>query len=68
MAAGLPVVAYDCDAGPSEMIIDGQTGFLVPLYDDDETFKAKLELLMEKSDLKAAIWEKMERMASENSI
>ncbi len=51
MAAGLPVVAYDCDAGPSEMITDDKTGFLIPLF-DDETFKSKLELLMEQPELR----------------
>ncbi len=29
LAAGKPVVAYDCD-GASEICLDGQTGFLVP--------------------------------------
>ena len=45
MAAGLPVVAFDCVAGPSEMINDGQNGFLVPLF-DLHTFQEKLSLLI----------------------
>jgi len=45
MAAGLPVVAFDCVAGPSEMIKDNHNGFLVPLF-DYELFQEKLELLM----------------------
>ncbi|MBN1185301.1 MAG: glycosyltransferase, partial [Bacteroidales bacterium] len=56
MAAGLPVVAYDCDAGPSEMVTDEDTGFLIPLF-DDETFRAKLELLIEKPDLRQQLGE-----------
>jgi glycosyltransferase involved in cell wall biosynthesis len=32
MAAGKPVIAYDCD-GAAEVCIDGQTGFLVPARD-----------------------------------
>jgi glycosyltransferase involved in cell wall biosynthesis len=28
LSAGLPVVAYDCIAGPSDMIDDGKTGIL----------------------------------------
>lgn len=31
MSAGMPVVSFDCVAGPSEMITDGVNGFLVPM-------------------------------------
>lgn len=33
MSAGLPVVAFDCVAGPSDMIEDDRTGYLIPLFD-----------------------------------
>jgi GalNAc-alpha-(1->4)-GalNAc-alpha-(1->3)-diNAcBac-PP-undecaprenol alpha-1,4-N-acetyl-D-galactosaminyltransferase len=39
------VVAFDCTAGPSEMITDGVDGFLVPLHDFG-TFERKLLSLM----------------------
>lgn len=45
MSAGLPVVAFDCVAGPSEMITDNKNGFLIPLF-DYEFFQQKLSLLM----------------------
>lgn len=45
MSAGLPVIAYDCIAGPSEMIEDNKSGFLIPLNDKD-TFIEKLKLLI----------------------
>jgi len=51
MSAGLPVVAYDCVAGPSEMIKDGRNGFLVPVF-SDELFREKLDLLMRNEDLR----------------
>ena len=45
MAAGLPVVSYDCIAGPSDMIDDGISGYLVPVFDDD-LFVERLNYLM----------------------
>ena len=44
-SAGLPVVAFDCIAGPSEMILDGKNGFLIPLF-NFKKFENKLKLLM----------------------
>jgi GalNAc-alpha-(1->4)-GalNAc-alpha-(1->3)-diNAcBac-PP-undecaprenol alpha-1,4-N-acetyl-D-galactosaminyltransferase len=61
MSARLPVVSFDCIAGPSEMITDGRDGFLVPLNDYD-LFQARLEQLMEDPEL----CEKMGASASES--
>jgi GalNAc-alpha-(1->4)-GalNAc-alpha-(1->3)-diNAcBac-PP-undecaprenol alpha-1,4-N-acetyl-D-galactosaminyltransferase len=54
MAAGLPVIAYDCIAGPSEMIIDGKNGFLVPLFDNSQ-FEEKLAKLMDDEGLRETL-------------
>ncbi len=51
LSAGLPVVAYDCVAGPSDMIADGENGYLVPLFDKAE-FRNKLTELMENKELR----------------
>ena len=51
MAAGLPVVAFDCVAGPSEMIIDGYNGFLVPLFNFGQ-FEERLARLMNDESLR----------------
>lgn len=48
---GLPVIAFDCIAGPSDMIIDNINGFLVPLYNYN-LFKQKLSLLMDNPELR----------------
>lgn len=45
LSAGLPVVAFDCVAGPSEMITDNENGFLIPLF-DYQLFQDKLATLM----------------------
>jgi len=46
LSAGLPVVAYDCVAGPSEMITNAENGFLVPVFSDD-VFREKLQVLID---------------------
>ncbi len=57
LSFGLPAVAYDCSAGPSDLIDEGVNGFLVPNF-DDALFAEKLALLMRESALR-------ERMASD---
>jgi len=57
MSTGLPVVAYDCVAGPSEMIIDSENGYLIPLF-DDELFSEKLQLLMNNESLRNKMGER----------
>ena len=51
MSAGLPAVAFDCIAGPSEIIKDDHDGFLIPLFDYRQ-FQEKIEILMEDDDLR----------------
>lgn len=50
MSAGLPVVSYDCIAGPSDMINNGENGYLIPLFDQD-MFKEKLNYLMNHAEI-----------------
>jgi glycosyltransferase involved in cell wall biosynthesis len=56
MSAGLPVVAFDCVAGPSEMISDNKNGFLIPLFDYD-LFREKLDLLMSDDEMRGRFGE-----------
>ncbi len=51
MSAELPVVAFDCCAGPSDIIEHGRNGFLIPLF-DIEMFQNKLDLLMQDESLR----------------
>jgi GalNAc-alpha-(1->4)-GalNAc-alpha-(1->3)-diNAcBac-PP-undecaprenol alpha-1,4-N-acetyl-D-galactosaminyltransferase len=69
MAAGLPVIAYDCVAGPSEMIKDGYNGFLIPLFDNSK-FVSKLSILMEneamRNELGSKARESIKQFSSDN--
>lgn len=49
--AGLPVISFDCSCGPSEMVIDNENGFLIPVF-DYLLFQQKLELLMKSKELR----------------
>lgn len=53
-ASGLPIIAYDCDTGPSELIMDNEDGYLVP-FADSNTFIEKLLFLMNDEDLREAM-------------
>lgn len=45
MMAGLPVVAFDCIAGPSEMVHNDSNGFLIPLFDYNQLENKLLSLM-----------------------
>ena len=52
MGAGLPCVSYDCDTGPSDLIVDGKNGFLVSAM-DVELFTKRLQQLTDDEILRA---------------
>ena len=45
MYAGLPCISSDCEFGPSELIRDGENGFLFPVGDADRLYE-QLDTLM----------------------
>lgn len=51
MSCGVPVVAFDCPYGPSEIITDGENGFLVDCF-DVEAFAGKVCQLIEDEGLR----------------
>jgi glycosyltransferase involved in cell wall biosynthesis len=51
MSCGVPVVAFDCPYGPSEIITDGENGFLVDCF-DVEAFAEKVCQLIEDEGLR----------------
>lgn len=60
MAVGTPVLSYDCDYGPREIINDGVDGILVPLNDEEELSRRMKTLY----DLDEASWQTMSERAS----
>jgi len=46
MSAELPVVSFDCVAGPSDLVSDGDNGFLIPL-NNNKLFVEKLQYLID---------------------
>ena len=53
-SAGLPVIAFDCIAGPADLITNNQNGFLVPLFDYNQ-FEEKLGYLMNDNQLRESM-------------
>jgi len=67
LSAGLPVVAYDCIAGPSDLIKHGENGYLVPLFDRDE-FRDKLKKLMNKPELREGFGKRAKKYIQEYKV
>lgn len=61
MSCGLPIVSFNCEYGPSDIISDGIDGFLVKPFDINEMAK-KICLLIENESLRI----NMGKMAHEN--
>lgn len=51
MTCGLPVVSFDCENGPRNIICDGQNGFLVQPFDVD-AFAERLLMLIRDEELR----------------
>ena len=51
MSCGLPVVSFDCENGPRNIIRDGQNGFLVQAFDVD-AFAERLLALIRNEELR----------------
>lgn len=66
MSAGVPVVAYDCPCGPSEIIDNNVTGFLIPQGDRAAMVEA-LNTLIEDKGLRMRMGEASVRRAAQFS-
>ena len=71
MAAGLPIVSFDCDTGPAEIVEDGKTGILVPPADTDKLAEALDKLMSDETMRKAFAQESLvsvKRFAVDNIV
>lgn len=64
MSAGMAVIAYDCVAGPRDLIDDNVNGFLVE-DGDEKMFLEKLRLLMSDDGLRERLGQAAKRKAAE---
>lgn len=67
MSAGLPVITYDCIAGPSEMVENGVNGYLIKQFDDKE-FQEKLMELITNEDLRNQMGSRSKKMIDKFSV
>lgn len=67
MGMGLACISYDCCAGPSDLINDGENGFLVPL-NDESLFVDRLSSLMCNDILRKEFGEKAAEVRKNNNI
>lgn len=67
MSAGLPVIAYDCIAGPRELIEHEMTGYLIELH-NQEKFKSSLKRLIEDENLRLEMGIKAKEKIKEFSV
>lgn len=54
MACGLPVVAFDCDYGPRNIIVNNKNGMLIP-YDNDTQMVITLDHMMRDENLRKTL-------------
>jgi GalNAc-alpha-(1->4)-GalNAc-alpha-(1->3)-diNAcBac-PP-undecaprenol alpha-1,4-N-acetyl-D-galactosaminyltransferase len=50
LAYGVPAVSFDCETGPSEIILNGESGLLVPLSQGIEGMASAFRSLMESPE------------------
>ena len=66
MCTGLPCISYDCLTGPSDIISEGQNGFLVELNNLNE-FKIKLLRLMDNPTLRTLFSQSAKQLKEKHS-
>lgn len=67
-SCGLPLVAFDCPSGPSEIVEDGKNGFLVNKVGDVQAMAGRICQLIENETLRRQMGEKAKQMVQRFSV
>lgn len=66
---GLPMVSFDIETGPNEIIEDGRNGYLIPPYDLEQMGQRMVELMEDKAKRESfAIYKGKKEKFSKNTI
>lgn len=66
---GLPMVSFDIETGPNEIIEDGKNGYLIPPYDLEQMGQRMVELMEDKAKREAfATYKGKKEKFSKNTI
>ena len=49
---GVPAVTFDCPCGPADIVMNGETGFVVPLFDTKALAEKTIELALDENKRK----------------
>lgn len=63
----LPLISFNYDCGPSEVIINNENGFLIPCYDCDN-FASKLLMIIKSYELREKFSKNLDRKNKEYSL
>lgn len=66
-ACGLPLVAYDCPSGPSEIITDGMNGYLISRVGDSTIMADRILNLIEDEELRNKMGQNAKQMVEKFS-
>ena len=67
MSVGLPVVSYACPCGPSDIIADGENGYLIPIGDEG-MFVDRVCSLIEDKEKRISMGRKSKEMSTQYDV